>query len=347
MTLLLLALLGCSTDTTPTASAAVAASLRTAPVESVTWRPRDELTGSVEPIAAVQLGFDVPGRIETLYVHRGDTVKAGQSVARLDARMASSQVTQAQAALAGAEAQLAAGEASFARAQKLREAGAMSEQQYSDAEGGILAARAGLAQARAAVSLARTYLDNHTLRSPIAGIVSNGPDNAGVMVGAGTPMFLIEDLSTLQIKGAAPEADTWIQAGMAADVVAGPPGAETHTPATVARVLPALDPMTRRLPVEVVIHDPPPTLRAHSFARVVLTAATEEPALQVPRGAVVARPDFSVFTVAGPGAPPIRVPVTVLDDHGPSTVVRGALMAGDNVVLDPPHSLSGNNKSEK
>lgn len=339
MTLLLLALLGCAKDTTPAASAAVAIALRTAPVEAVTWRPSEELTGSVEPIAAVQLGFDVPGRIDTLYVHRGDTVKAGQPVARLDARMASAQLAQAQAALTGAEAQLAAGESAFARAQKLKEAGAMSDQAYTDAQGGILAARAGRDQARAAVALARTHLDNHTLRSPIGGIVSNAPDNSGVMVGAGTPMFLIEDLSALQIRGSAPEADTWILADMPVDVVAGPPGAESHTPATVARVLPALDPMTRRIPVEVVIHDPPVTLHAHSFARVLLTSTTEQPALQVPRGSVIARPDFSVFTLAGPTAIPVRVPVTVLDDRGEKSIVLGDLKVGDNVVLDPPHTL--------
>lgn len=334
LALALLAACGGDPATTPAAeAAAVAPTLRTATPEAVRWRPTVELTGSLDPIASVQLGFDVPGRIEELRVPRGAAVKKGEAIARLDASMAEAQLAQAEAALAGAKAQLAAGEAAFGRVQKLKEAGGVSEQQFTDAEAGVLAGRAGVQQAEAAVRLARTNAAWHTLRSPIDGVVVNGPDNAGALVGAGTPLFLLEDLSALQVKATAPESASWIREGQDAQVVLA--SGET-VPGKVARVIPALDPQTRRVPVEVRVDSPPAMVRAHAFARVKVVGDAEIDAYRVPSGAVVARPEFAVFLA---GEPPTKVPVEVLAEEGDVTVIRGALPSDAAVLVDPPKAL--------
>lgn len=342
MILPLLALLGCSPDpaATPAAQAAAAPTLRTAAAEAVAWKPTEELTGSLEPIASVQLGFDVPGRIDALLVDRGAAVKKGDPIARLDSAVAQSQLAQAEAAHAGAAAQLAAGEAAFARVKTLKEAGGVSEQQYADAEAGVRAGRAGVDQAAAAVRMARTNLGFHTLRAPIDGVVTNGPDNAGILVGAGTPLFLLEDLSVLQLKATAPESASWLKEGLDAIVLPGTPGAVGGTPAKVVRVIPSLDPATRRIPVEVRVESPPPGLKAHAFARVKVEAAEPIDALAVPKGAVVARPDFSVIVQTGSDVR--RVPVEVLAYEAERTIVRGiGLEPGATVVVDPPNGLGG------
>jgi len=338
---LALALLACTADPTHTAQPAAAAAagpiaLRTASPSAVKHRPTVELTGSLEPIASVQLGFDVPGRMVELMVARGTMVREGQAIARLDAELARAQLAQAQAAVAGAEAQAAQGEAAWGRAQKLKEAGALSEQAYGEAEAGIKAARAGVEQARAAARMAATHLDKHTLRAPIAGMVTNGPDNAGMMIGAGTPLFVIEDLSALQLKATAPESASWIREGQPATILGGAPGVEGASSAVVARVIPSLDPATRRIPVEIRLGSADAGLRAHAFGRVRLEAMTEVDAWSVPRAALVARPDFSVF-VDGPQVR--RIPLTILAEEGANAIVTGALAASDAVVLDPPITL--------
>jgi RND family efflux transporter MFP subunit len=343
----LLTLTACAPSELPGGAAAAAAqtdrsqapSVQTAAPEAVRFRPTEELTGSLEPVASVQLGFDVPGRIQSLLVTRGAHVTAGQAVARLDSRMAEAQAAQAGAALTGAQAQLANGEASFLRAQKLKEAGALSEQQYADAVAGIEAARAGVDQAKAAVRLTKTNLDNHTLRAPIGGVITNAPDNAGVLVGAGSPMFVIEDLSALQLKGSAPESAAWIREGLDATVLPGTPGATVGFPARVVRVIPSLDPISRRLPVEVRIDNPDASLRAHAYARVSVTSGDEVDAFEVPKAALSARPDFCVFVLPGPTAAPIRVPVTVLAERGDKAVVKGDLATDRPVILNPAHGL--------
>jgi RND family efflux transporter MFP subunit len=323
----LLLLGACSTDAAP-AKAAVEAAPRTAAVEAATWTPEVELTGTLEPRASVQLGFDVPGRLDSIRAERGEQLAQGAVVATLDARMAEAQAGQADAAVAGATAQLAAGEAAFTRATSLHAAGAMSDQDYQSAEAQVLAGRAGVEQARAAARLAHTHLANHTLRAPIAGVLTMGPDNAGTMVGAGTPLFYLEDLSALQVKLSAPESASWLAAGQVATV--WPAGATVGTTGAVTRVIPALDPATRRIPVEVSVAASA-GLRAHAFVRVTIAGSTPIAAFRVPKEALVARPEFGVV-VQGAGL----TPVVVLGEDGDDMFLMGALVPGVQVLLDPP-----------
>ncbi len=345
---LVLGLVACSGEAPPSAAqAAVAATLKTAPVESAAYTAEVSLDGTLDPVASVQLGFDVPGRIQTLLAKRGDIVQKGQAVAELDDAMARAQLAQAESATKGAEAQLAAGEAGWSRAQQLRAAGGMSDQQYADAEAAVLAGRAGVEQAKAAVQLARTYVANHTLRAPIGGTITNGPDNAGTMVGAGTPLFFLEDLSSLQIRGSVGEGDTWVAEGMPVLVTPGAPGSTASVSAVVARVIPALDPVSRRLPVEVRIEGAPVGFLAHGYAKATIRAAEAVQVPAVPRSAIVARPDFSVVVDRGGGVYE-RVSVELLGELGPvaegqeaRALVRGRLTVGDTVVLYPPSGLGG------
>lgn len=328
-------LAGCDTHVEGDAHAAGAAAqpqVRTAAVEATSWRPSVEVTGSAEPVAAVQLGFDVPGRLKELVVVRGQVVRAGDAIAKLDASMAQSQLAQAQAGEAAATAQATAATSSFARIEKLGDA--VSPQQRSEAQAGLEGARAQLAQAEAAVRLARTNLAWHTLKAPIGGVVTNGPDNAGILVGAGTPLFVIEDLSALRLKGTVAEEHAWVAEGLPVSVISGVGG--DSVPGVVERVIPALDPATRRIPVEIRIDAPPPSLRSHAFVRATVEGP-EQSTLAIPRAALVARPEFAVWRLPAPGAAPERVRVAVLAEQGDRVLVSGALSVGDTVVLDPPH----------
>src|SRR3954452_9509325 len=129
--------------------------------------PRDELQGVVEIHQRV-LGFQLPGRLATLEVRRGQIVRAGQILARLDdtperpqRNGQEAQVAAAQAQLdlvqAGArgqeiraaEAEVRAAQAAETtardtaqRARTLRAAGAATPQQLDDAEGALSRATA-------------------------------------------------------------------------------------------------------------------------------------------------------------------------------------------------------------
>lgn len=340
---------GCD-QTAPEAEAKMTApqALATAKVMKASHRPSVEISGSAEPIRSVRLGFDMPGRLKTLLVKRGETVVEGQELAVLDGRVAGSQYNQATAALAAAEAALAAAQDGLARLDQLGEL--VSAQQRVQADAQMKAAKAGRDQALAGQQAAGTSLRLHTLVAPISGLVTEAPDNPGTLVGAGTPLFVIEDLSSLRIKGSAPEqvseAGGWLVSGLEATVRSGV--STESSVAVVEQVIPSLDPATRRLPVEIRIDSPPPWLRAHAFVRARVEAAQDVPAFSVPSGAVVARPDFTVLVLRDPSKPEIieRVPVTVVGEDGERSLVLGALAEGETVVVNPPQALGAANAAQ-
>lgn len=329
-----LALASCADPITETASAATAPAISTANAEAVTFQARLELTGSVEPIATVHLGFDVPGRLDELLVSRGDDVRRGQPLARLDDAMARAQLAQAEAGTRAARAQADAAASAYDRLERLGDA--LSAQQRDEARAGRDGAAAQLAQAEAALALAKTNVRYHTLVAPIDGTLTDAPDNVGALTGAGSPLFVIEDNTAMRIKADVAEVDGWIAAGDAARVVAGTPGATATADGAVERVIPSLTPSTRRLPVEIRIDDPQ-GLRAHQFVRVTVTSSAPQAAIQVPKAALVANPDFAVWVEPAPGAKPLRVPVRVVEQTGDAVFVQGELTSGARVVVNPPH----------
>lgn len=64
------------------------------------------VTGTVQSVQEIDLSFESAGKVGTVYVKLGDTVKSGQILAALDNGTAYSQLSRAQAGVSGAVAQL-------------------------------------------------------------------------------------------------------------------------------------------------------------------------------------------------------------------------------------------------
>ncbi len=77
----------------------------TAPVETQPLKVKVEASGTIEPIDTVNVSSEVAGRLAELYVDRGEQVKAGDTLARLDSSEQQAQLAQAQGRLAEAEAE--------------------------------------------------------------------------------------------------------------------------------------------------------------------------------------------------------------------------------------------------
>ncbi|HVP38276.1 MAG TPA: HlyD family efflux transporter periplasmic adaptor subunit [Candidatus Saccharimonadales bacterium] len=135
-------------------------------------------SGTVEATDA-QLGFQVPGRIESIQVHEGDAVRAGQELAMLDraetrarreqaaaqaaaARAGleelergyrSEEVAQARDAFDAARRRLADARDDLSRASRLRESGAVSQQSLDKAQVAADVAQSQFQQAREQLQL--------------------------------------------------------------------------------------------------------------------------------------------------------------------------------------------------
>jgi HlyD family secretion protein len=182
-------------------------------------------TGTLSPLTQVDVGSEVSGVIDKVFVDFNDHVKRGQILARLNTDQLRAHVLQAKAELDSAKAGRSQAQATthetqlnYNRCERLARTQMCSQQDLDSNRAALLrakaaeeAAGAAVAQASANLDSAQTALDKADIVTPIDGIVLNRYVEPGQTVAATfqTPvMFTIaEDLSKMQIKADVDEAD--------------------------------------------------------------------------------------------------------------------------------------------
>lgn len=182
-------------------------------------------TGNLSAVTTVQVGTQVSGTIQKLYVDFNSRVKKGQAIAEIDPSLFNASVEQAQGNLLNSEANLqkarvtlADAERTLERNKKLLADGIISQADYDVAETALQSARASVkasegsvAQTRGALMQSRTNLRYSVIRSPVDGVVISRAVDIGQTVAASfqTPtLFTIaKDLTKMQIEVSVDEAD--------------------------------------------------------------------------------------------------------------------------------------------
>ncbi len=167
--------------------------------------------GTINPVRVVNVGSQVSGTVEKLYVDFNDRVKAGQVLLELDPRLFRASLQQSQAALANAEAQSALAEANRRRAAELRKQDFISQQDYEQTVATARSQAAQVQSARARVAQDQANLNFSIIVAPVSGIVINRKIDIGQTVAAAfqTPeLFSIaQDLTQMRIEALVAEAD--------------------------------------------------------------------------------------------------------------------------------------------
>lgn len=168
-------------------------------------------TGTLEAITTVEIGTQVSGIIEHVYVDFNDNVKQGQVLARLDETPLRAQVEQSQASVDQAKAQLDFQEATWNRMKALYEKNLIAQADYDQAVYNYQNSKASLNNAKSAFDRAKVNLAYATIYSPIDGVVLNRAIEEGQTVAASfnTPeMFTIaNDLTRMEVQASVDEAD--------------------------------------------------------------------------------------------------------------------------------------------
>lgn len=90
-------------------------------------------TGTIEPVTQVEVGTQVSGIIDKIYVDFNSEVKKGQVIAEMDRRNLTSDLTTAQSNLASAKSSLDYQEAYYKRYKTLYDKGLISTNDYENA----------------------------------------------------------------------------------------------------------------------------------------------------------------------------------------------------------------------
>jgi HlyD family secretion protein len=168
-------------------------------------------TGTLQPRDQVDVGAEISGRIEQLYVDYNDHVKKGQKLARINTDQIEAQLAQARAALAQAQATATQTSQNYPRTVALAKSNAASKQDLDNARADLLRARANVNLAEAQVRANETLLSKATIYSPIDGVVLDRKVSRGQTVVAAmqTPVLftLASDLSQMELDVDIDEAD--------------------------------------------------------------------------------------------------------------------------------------------
>lgn len=167
---------------------------------------------------------------------------------------------------------------------------------YSD--GDIQGVQAGIAQAQAQAELARTALEDTTIRAPFDGVVANTMVEVGGLVAPGAPVVSLV-ASNLEIVLTVDEAKlNEVRTGIPVELTVGAFPGRVFT-GHVDSIAPTGDARTHTFELKVRPDDPEGVLRSGMYAAVTLVTAAKDSALLVPAAAVTTQPDgkSSVLTI--------------------------------------------------
>ena len=168
-------------------------------------------TGTIEPVETVEVGTQVSGKVEKIYVDFNDVVKKGDLLAELDKQTLNQSVSRAKASLTSAESQLNYSKLTYERTKQLYEANAATLAAYQDAQNSYTQAQMSKRNAQASYDQALVDLAYAEIYSPIDGIVLDRAVEVGQTVAASfsTPTLftLANDLTKMQVEADVDEAD--------------------------------------------------------------------------------------------------------------------------------------------
>jgi len=178
--------------------------------------------GVVEPILTVDIKSKASGELLEMRVDVGDVVEPGQLLVKVDPRVPSNALRQAQADLDVGKASLTNAEAQLRRADELFKTQSITETEYEQANLTAANARAQLIRAQRNLEDAQISFEDTDVRAPSRGVIMQKNVEVGTVissavsnVGGGAVLLQMANLDTVQVRALVDETDIGkIQPGM-------------------------------------------------------------------------------------------------------------------------------------
>ncbi len=168
-------------------------------------------TGTIEPVTKVDVGTQVSGIIDKIYVDYNSEVHKGQVIAELDKTNLLSELASAKSNLTNAQSNLNYQSSNYNRYKTLYDKGLVSANDYENARLSYEQAMQQVAVQQQNVTKAQTNLGYATILSPIDGVVLSREVEEGQTVASAmtTPtLFIIaQDLTDMRVIADIDEAD--------------------------------------------------------------------------------------------------------------------------------------------
>jgi RND family efflux transporter MFP subunit len=353
--------------------------VRVARAETATLARTVAVSGTLAADEQAEIGPKVAGRLSTLTVDLGDSVRRGQVLARLSSTDFDLRVRQSESALGQARAQLglppdgplrtvdpqdtalvkqAAANLTQARLTRDRmhrlfdqqlipqqdldaaeAAFQVAEGRYQEAIETANTRQALMSQRFSELEIAKQQRTDSIVVAPFDGRISERRASVGDYVAVGDPVVVMVRVHPLRLRLEVPEREA-VSIRTGQDVQLMVEGdPEPHT-GRVARISPALREDSRTLLVEAEVPNPDGRLRPGSFAKAEIVTKSGEPVVLVPVSAVISFAGIDkVLGVADGKA--VEKRVRTGRRAGDRVEILEGTAAGDTVVLEPGNLVDG------
>jgi RND family efflux transporter MFP subunit len=264
-------------------------------VQPVAAPPRQALSlpATVEAFEQATLYAKVTGYLERINVDKGDPVRRGALLARLEVPEVGKQYESAVATLEDAEAQRSLKQTTYDRLLSVRKAqpDVLAQQDVDVARSDAELAKARRSLARAEVGRLDALRGFADITAPFAGVITARYVDPGALIqqGAGTtgtPVVSIANIDTVRVYVNVPEGDV-AQVDRSKIVFVqldALPG--KRLAGRITRVTDALDPATRTMKTEIDLPNPGHRMLSGMFGTAQLPLTTADKALFVPAAAI-------------------------------------------------------------
>lgn len=292
-----------------------------------------EYPGDVRARYETRLGFRVPGKILERLVEVGSKVRAGQPIARLDARDFELTAASARAQVAQFEADKTLAAADLARFRELRAKNFISQAEFERRQSLYDTAAARLDAARAQAHQAANQTGYAVLAADTAGVITAIEAEAGQVVSAGQTVARLARPGDREIALAVPESQRELLAGASEFAITLNAVGERRWAGRLREVSPAADPATRTYGARISIVQAGDEVELGMSARVTARFAARDTRIELPVASIYSKDDTPNVWLVDAGGSVRLQPVKTGGLAGERVLIDSGLQAGDTVVI--------------
>ena len=277
--------------------------------------------GTIEPERETPLSMQSAGRVVTIEVKNGQTVRTGQTILTIDN-------TQAMNALRSAEATLKHAQDGYNRVKSVHAKGVVSDQKMVEIE-------SQLAQAKSLYAAAKQQLAECTLKAPCDGIMDGLKAEKGQTLIPGAKVCSILDVSSFSVRFTVPEGEIKGLTGERISELVECAAVDTVLPIEITEKSVTANPVTHTYDVVAKIKGGKEILMNGMVAKVMIHGGKHQSSeeIVVPAGCILLKPEGPTVWVVEQGEA-VRREITTGGYLSSGVRVTSGLNPGDSLIVE-------------
>jgi RND family efflux transporter MFP subunit len=303
--------------------------LATKPIEQAS-----EFIATVRSLRSSTVQPEVEGVVTRIFVKSGDHVSTGTPLVQIKPEKQQATVRSTEANRAGMEADVQYWRQQVKRLEALVAAGAISRQEFDQAQNSLRSAESKLEALNAEVREQQVELDFYRVDAPQAGVVGDIPIRQGDRVTKSTMITTIDDNSGLEVYIQVPlDRSPDLRLGLPVQILDADGKVAATNPITF--VAPRVDDATQTVLVKSALRQAPPAIRTQQFIRSrIVWRSTDGVTVPITAVTRINGKYFCYVVEKGDkGSVARQRPIEVGDLLGNDYVVKSGLAAGDQLIV--------------